>query len=379
MSHDVALLPFSASDAHRATLSGLLLAMYPLGQFLGAPVMGRLSDQYGRKPVLSVSLFLAALGFCGMGIAIAFNQFVGLLLCCFLTGLCESNMAIAQSVIAGHTDQQAELRTKLIGYAYSAASLGFTLSPLFVGFMMLHWGYSTPCFITAIGVLLLLAWVIVDFASAQPPLSAQPLRLLQAFSAMKTLVTQRHLRRFYVINFVIFFAVQGLYRVMPIYIFNTWHVTMTTYTFIIAYVSLICLLSNLLLTGRLAARFSSRSLLIGLALCGGSAIILMVIPHAFKFIWLTYGLAVIPTVIILAVSTAWLSQQATQAEQGQALGNNQSLMVLGEASSAAFGGTLAAVSVTLPAVLMGVLLLIVAAIVWYLPQQQPAVELSFVA
>ena len=53
---------FLAADAttgQRSLVLGILLAVYPLGQFLGSPVLGALSDRYGRKPVLTVSLFIA--------------------------------------------------------------------------------------------------------------------------------------------------------------------------------------------------------------------------------------------------------------------------------------------------------------------------------
>lgn len=52
MDKSFALLPAGTTTSLRAMLSGLLLAMYPLGQFFGSPIIGNLSDHFGRKKVL---------------------------------------------------------------------------------------------------------------------------------------------------------------------------------------------------------------------------------------------------------------------------------------------------------------------------------------
>jgi predicted MFS family arabinose efflux permease len=87
-------------------------------------------------------------------------------------------------------------------------------------------------------------------------------------------------------------------------------------------------------------------------------IFLIVIPQNFHWIWLTYGLAMIPTVMALTTCTTWLSSKADSSEQGQVLGNNQALLVLGEASSAAIGGLVAAINIALPIITIGGILLI---------------------
>jgi predicted MFS family arabinose efflux permease len=65
----------------------------------------------------------------------------------------------------------------------------------------------------------------------------------------------------------------------------------------------------------------------------------------------------------LPTCTTWLSQHVSSNEQGQVLGNNQALLVLGESSSAAIGGLIAAIKISLPIIVMGVILLMTGIII----------------
>ncbi len=86
---------------------GLLAATYPLMQFIGAPVLGRLSDQYGRKPILVVSQI---------------GTFVGFLL------LAGANIATAQAAISDVTTEKT--RTQGLGLVGAAFGLGFIIGPI---------------------------------------------------------------------------------------------------------------------------------------------------------------------------------------------------------------------------------------------------------
>ena len=362
------LLPLTSPTSLRVSLAGFLLAMYPLGQFLGSPVIGKLSDHFGRKKILMISLIACCLGFIGIALSIQTHHLTLLFISCFVTGLCESNMAISQSVIAEHTQDVAH-KTKLIGYAYSACSLGYVIGPLVGGFGATALGYSFPFWITAIGVLFLSLWIGYSLQDNYRPHKEVPIKLIEAVTAMKTIFNRPKLRKIYLINFLIFFAILGLYRVAPIYVVDTWHPALHIYTLLISFVSVLCLLANLLLIGRLAKKFTTQKLLFGLLLFSSLFIIIMIIPEHFSWIWLTYGLAVIPTVMALTTCTAWISHHASAEEQGQVLGNNQALLVLGEAASAAIGGLIAAINVSLPIIVMGIILLIAGFMVWRMKKQ----------
>ena len=56
LANDNGMLPATSSAPTRSIVLGLLLCLYPLGQFVGAPILGALSDRLGRRPVLIGSL-----------------------------------------------------------------------------------------------------------------------------------------------------------------------------------------------------------------------------------------------------------------------------------------------------------------------------------
>lgn len=203
----------------RLTLSGLLLAMYPLGQFLGSPIIGKLSDQYGRKQVLLISLSLCTLGFLGMYLSIRFHWIILLFVSSFFTGLCESNMAIAQSVIAEKVDDPIA-KTKLIGYGYSVCSLGYIAGPMLSSVTL---NYALPFLFATFAIPFLIIWVVIKFKDQHKPSAQAPINILASLSAFKTIFNNPTLYKIYIFNFSIFFSVQGLYRVVPLYVVDTWN------------------------------------------------------------------------------------------------------------------------------------------------------------
>lgn len=115
---------------------GLLMSVYSLMQFLFAPVWGQLSDKYGRRPIILVSLFGAAAAHTGFAFA---TEFSGLVLARGLAGLFGGNISTAMAYIADITDDKN--RSKGMGLVGAAFGLGFLLGPL-IGGVFAHVGQS---------------------------------------------------------------------------------------------------------------------------------------------------------------------------------------------------------------------------------------------
>jgi DHA1 family tetracycline resistance protein-like MFS transporter len=117
---------FGASE----TAIGLLLGAFSVMQFIFAPILGKLSDRIGRRPVLLVSLIGTAIGFLIMGLADAlWLVFVGRI----IDGITGGNISTAQAYIADVTPP--EQRSKGMGLIGAAFGLGFIVGPVIGGLM----------------------------------------------------------------------------------------------------------------------------------------------------------------------------------------------------------------------------------------------------
>ncbi|HEX8990509.1 MAG TPA: MFS transporter [Anaerolineales bacterium] len=122
----VPLLPLFAARFGATPLTvGVLQASYPLMQFLGAPVLGRLSDRFGRKPVLLVSQLGTLAGFILLGFA---NMLWLLFLSRIIDGLSGANISTAQAAVADSTSEKN--RTQGLGLIGAAFGVGFILGPI---------------------------------------------------------------------------------------------------------------------------------------------------------------------------------------------------------------------------------------------------------
>ncbi|MEH2182911.1 MFS transporter [Nostoc sp.] len=109
----------------------LLIAIYSLMQFLFAPLWGRFSDRYGRRPILLLTLFGSVIAYAGLGFA---NSLWILFIARSLAGIMSGNIATAQAYIADITTPTN--RARGMGVIGAAFGLGFILGPAIGGLLI---------------------------------------------------------------------------------------------------------------------------------------------------------------------------------------------------------------------------------------------------
>ncbi|MFZ5809861.1 MAG: MFS transporter [Chloroflexota bacterium] len=143
----IPLMPlYATAYGAEALIIGLLGASYPAFQFIGAPLLGRLSDRFGRKPVLIISQIGTLVGFLILGFA---NSVWMLFLARILDGISGANISTAQAAISDSTTEKT--RTQGLGLIGAAFGLGFILGPIiaFVALTVSGNNYHVPAFVAA--------------------------------------------------------------------------------------------------------------------------------------------------------------------------------------------------------------------------------------
>ncbi len=126
-------------------LVGVVIAIFSLFQFIFSPVLGRLSDKYGRRPILILSSFINSMSY----FLIFFSQiFWVILLARIIAGIGSANISVAQAYIAD-TSASHE-RTKRMALLGAAFGLGFIVGPLIGGVVSQMFGIGAPFLIPAV-------------------------------------------------------------------------------------------------------------------------------------------------------------------------------------------------------------------------------------
>jgi len=127
-----------------ASIGGLLMVAFSATQFLFAPVMGELSDRFGRRPILLISLF-------GLGLDYLFHAYAPtiawLFVGRFIAGVCGASVTVANAYIADVSSTENKARN--FGLVGAAFGLGFILGPVIGGVFGEYFGFRAPFFVAA--------------------------------------------------------------------------------------------------------------------------------------------------------------------------------------------------------------------------------------
>jgi len=338
----IPVLPFYAEGTRfGATPSqvGLLFASYSVMQLVFSPVLGRLSDKYGRRPVLLVSLLGTALGFLILGFATTlWMLFVGRI----LDGISGGNISTAQAYIADVTTK--ENRAKGMGLIGAAFGLGFVFGPA-IGGIMSRWGINVP-FLFAGGLALANA-VLLYFALPETVTPDHPARISaasgrgwnQLLGALRQPVLASVLTIYFlgIVAFSIMTATFSLFMMFRLG-YDAYHTG-----WIFAFVGVISAFIQGGLIGRLVKKFGEPLLIIiGAFLFTASLVVVPLVKPSTGLI--TFLLIGAVTSIGQALSaptlTSLASKSASAADQGSVLGVMQSVASLARAVGPALAAVL---------------------------------------
>lgn len=333
------LLPYYAETfGATLTLVGLLGTVNALAQLIAAPTIGRLSDRYGRRPLLIVSIVGTVASFVLLGTA---RSLTVVFLSRILDGLLGGNIALARAYITDVTDEKN--RARGLGIIGAAFGLGFIVGPA-MGGVLSRFGYNVPALVAAGLSLLNLIAVVLWLPESLPqerraemrvsPRTRFSFRLLAKALKRPCMGPLLHINLLYSLAFTLFQANFALYAKTRLAL------DVQATSLVLTYVGILSVLVQGFAIGKLTARFRERQLIFA------GTIILAVALLGWAFapnVWLLL-VVLAPTALAAGVLNTVLTSQLTKVvrreETGGTLGLSASLQTLAQIVSPGLGGLL---------------------------------------
>jgi MFS transporter, DHA1 family, tetracycline resistance protein len=359
------LLPFYAGEYGASDfLVGLLAAAYALAQFFGAPFLGRLSDRYGRRPVLMISIAGTALSFLLLGVADPLGRWLASLplqnatadqltaltnatvigvmfLSRLIGGLAGGNITVAQAYISDVTDEQN--RAKGLGLIGAAFGLGFILGPA-LGGLLSRWGYAVPAFaatglaiVNLIGVFFTLPESLTPERRDQLVDDKRPLISLRAM--WEALSAPRvgpllHIRLFFAL------AAALLQTMFTLWAKDRLGLSAQSTALLLAYLGVLSVIVQGGLIGPLTRRFSEPRLIVWGTLVYGISMLAWAFTPSVPVLLVVMIPLAFSTGVLNTVINSAITRVVSPQEVGGALGIASSLESLSRVVSPAVGGWL---------------------------------------
>lgn len=331
---------FVGSNARAGLLNGVFVALWAGMQFLASPVIGSLSDQYGRRPVILLSCAGLAADYVLMALApnlwwLAVGRLVA--------GVTSSSFTTIYAYMADITEPEKRARAYgLIGAAFSG---GFVLGPVLGGFLG-EFGPRVPFWVAGAlsGVAFLYGLFILP--ESLPLEKRMPFSWRRANPVGAMILLKRHaeLAGLAVVNFLLYFAHHVFSAVFVLYAglrygWGPWQVGA-----LLAMVGVLDMIVQGVLVGPASKRFGDRATMI-FGLCGGAVGIALMgwAPTGVAFI-----VAMFPNALWgLAMPTlqSLMTRRVGESEQGQLQGANMSVASIAGVASPLFFGWIYSISV----------------------------------
>lgn len=351
-----------SSLVDRHLLYGVILALYPLSYIIGAPLMGSLSDRWGRRPLLIICLVGSLVGFIGYALSLNLQSLTLLMIGRVLTGVTAGSQGIAQAAMVDISSSSREKAIN-IGLIAIAMTLGLVLGPLLGGVLadnnLVAWFHlATPfycviilCFIN-LGLLL---WGVADTTYIS---DTKPINQVNFKDGLRLIIKTPAVVSLLLVFFLFEIGWSLYYQSLPIVWVHQFHASQIGVGLFLAYVGLM-LCVGLFILVRLLTHYLTivNCVQVSLLVGGVALIILQLIATG----WAQFILAIPMTFAVALGYTGiitLISNQLPEGRQGLLMGLTDALLAL------AFAGTILLASwITVYALYAP---FVIAALVWWL-------------
>jgi DHA1 family tetracycline resistance protein-like MFS transporter len=335
---------------------GAVMSAYSIAQFISSPLLGRLSDRIGRRPVLLLSLAGSAISFVLSGLA---GSLGFLLFARALAGGFGGSIAAAQAVVADVT--RPEERSKYMGMLGASIGVGFVVGPA-IGAFFADYGFAVASYIAAGLAAVNFVAAVARLPETRPAVGAvaRPRLSVRAFSS-----ALKHPSMGVILFAMLFFTFGFVSMESTFALLAQAHFGFgpEKLGYFFTYIGVIMVVVQGGLIGPITRRFGDRN--VGLAGTGLALVGFLSLPDVGSHgAFVSAALLAAGQAFVGPTLSALLSKHAYADEQGGVLGMGQSMQAIARAFGPIAAGALFDVNVHLPYWMAGALALASAAMLW---------------
>lgn len=348
---------FAPETCHtiRGAWLGILLASGPLGQFFGAPIIGTISDQKGRRPLLKYTLLAVVIGYLFCSLGAWAGSLILILIGRLIVGVGTGNTAVVYAAMSDISTP--EEKAKRFGLLSMSGGIGFTGGPL-LGGLLIAWGFATP-------FLFALACSIINFTLAALLFSethhlrrAVTLSFALGLKNLKKAFQMPFLRLLFLSLFFFFAAWSFYWEFIPITWMQKYGLTSPQVGIFYAYGSAFYALSTGLLIRPFVKRFQPFSIfLVALILLSFAILSLLFIPN-IQIYWILIPIQQFLIALVFPTSTTVVSNTVKEDAQGEIMGILQSVDSFAFGVSPLLAGVFAGLGAQTPIIIAGSFLIL---------------------
>jgi multidrug resistance protein len=301
----------------------LLTVLYAVSQFIAAPILGKISDKYGRRPILLFCLFGSAIGYFIFGIGGALWV---LFLSRIIDGFSGGNISIATAII---TDvSPLEDRTKNLGLIGAAFGLGLIIGPI-IGGLFSQISLAAPAY--AAGIFSLAATVVGFFilpeSLPKSERNQESLKLndLNPVVSIGKFITRPIIGIFLAVFIIVNFTFSGFTITLPVYVINKFAIDPLNIGGLLFVAGVVSSVVQGGLIGKLSKKFGDKNLLITGILFLTSGLILFLFTQIFWLLYIILGIISMGIGLITPTLNSLISKMVLPSELGEVFGVNTSL------------------------------------------------------
>ncbi|XSZ47803.1 MFS transporter [Francisella noatunensis] len=297
----------------------IALACWPLGLLIGCPIIGELSDKYGRKIILIVALLTICVAYLLSAYAIYSHDYLLFVASRFICGLAGGAFEIAQAAVIDISTEEDKSRN--LGYITMAASLGFVVGPIVTSFVsVMEVSHTIPFVFAAILALVNIAFIVIIMKRDLPKNPGLVIQLGTIYRTISFLLSDKRVRLIGVVYLLVQCAWGFYAQGVALFLNLTYSYNISMTGAFYAVMGLATALASIFIQPKIFAKVSNQIAFVRAAIICGVGFILVSIIFNEAAQWVLTIVLSASQLIYYTALLSMISGAVSDKEQGKAMG-----------------------------------------------------------